>query len=589
MMAAQVVQILGLELGVFLAFFMFVVFMAMILTGFNVAFSFASTALAFAFIGDMSNAISLDVFDPGTLAGQLPTNWARALRSQDLLAVPLFVMMGAILERSGMAERLLNAFGLLMGSIRGGVAAAVIVVGTLLAAATGVVAATVIVMGLLSLPAMVRLGYDNKLATGAITASGTLAQMLPPSIVLILLAGELGVGIIGLFAGAVLPGLLLSALYIAYTLFVSLIRPEVGPVMPAEERTLAGNPTTRTAAIIGTLLALVVFLVMLLIGLVPALVGAAIVGSISFALVARFRMLTTELVVSIVPTLVLIAGVLISIFRGLATPSESGAVGVFGALILAAMNYWFDKLLVADGAEHIEPHWKLDWEAIKAAGRSTANITILVMTLLFASLFFRLMFQELGGADQAAAWLADIPGGKLGFVVVAMIAVFLLGINLEFLEITFIVVPIFIPAFIALEFTEQEIVWFAVLMAVNLNMAFISPPVGFSLFYLQSVAPPEVKTADIHRGAIPFMGLQILALIILGVLPSITNFSYCFFNTNAPDQFCTGADSGAFWPMVVMGSILAFIVATGIAGTLRGGRGGPDTNPAVAATAPTAS
>lgn len=586
MIAAQIVEILGLELGVFLAMLMFVVFMVMILTGYNVAFSFASTALVFAFIGDMSNAISLDVFDPGTLAGQLPTNWARALRSQELLAVPLFVLMGAILERSGMAERLLNAFGLLMGSIRGGVAAAVIVVGTLLAAATGVVAATVIVMGLLSLPSMVRLGYDHRLATGAITASGTLAQMLPPSIVLILLAGELGVGIIGLFAGAVLPGLLLSALYIAYTLIVSLARPDLGPTMPPEERMLAGNPSTRTAAIIGAVLGAVVFLVMLLVGLRPAIIAGLIVAVISFALVARFKMLTTELVVSIVPTLVLIAGVLVSIFQGLATPSESGAVGVFGALILAGMNHWFDRLLVADGAEHIEPRWRLDREALVEAGRSTANITILVMTLLFASLFFRLMFQELGGADQAAAWLSDIPGGKLGFVIVAMIAVFLLGINLEFLEITFIVVPIFVPAFQALEFTEQEIVWFAVLMAVNLNMAFISPPVGFSLFYLQSVAPDEVKTADIHRGAIPFMGLQIVALVILGILPSITNFSYCFFNTNAPEQYCTGADSGGFWPLVVMGSILGVIVVTGLAGTMfsGGGRSGPSATATAAAT-----
>ncbi|MEM7338835.1 MAG: TRAP transporter large permease subunit [Actinomycetota bacterium] len=588
MIAAQIVEILGLELGVFLAMVMFLIFMIMILTGFNVAFSFAATALAFAFIGDMSNAISLDVFDPGTLAGQLPTNWARSLRSQELLAVPLFVLMGAILERSGMAERLLNAFGLLMGSIRGGVAAAVIVVGTLLAAATGVVAATVIVMGLLSLPAMVRLGYDNRLATGAITASGTLAQMLPPSIVLILLAGELGVGIIGLFAGAVLPGLLLSSLYIAYTLFISLLRPELGPVMPPEERMLEGNPSTRTAAIIGVVLGLMVFLVVLLIGFTPAVIGGLIVGLVSFALVARFGMLTTELVVSIVPTLMLIAGVLISIFQGLATPSESGAVGVFGALILAGTNHWFDRLLIADGAQHIEPAWKLNRQALIDAGRSTANITILVMTLLFASLFFRLMFQELGGADQAAAWLSDIPGGKVGFVIVAMIAVFLLGINLEFLEITFIVVPIFVPAFVALEFTEQEIVWFAVLMAVNLNMAFISPPVGFSLFYLQSVAPPEVKTADIHRGAIPFMGLQILALIVLGLLPSITNFSYCFFNANAPESFCTGADSSATWPLIVMGSIVTFIILTGVAGSLRGGQGGGGAGATVPVTSQTA-
>ncbi len=538
MLAAQIVQILGLDLGVFLSLLMFVVFMVLILSGYNVAFCFAATALAFAFIGDMANAISFNTFDPGTLAGQLPSNWAKSIESPELLAVPLFVLMGAILERSGLAERLLNAFGLLMGSLRGGVAAAVIVVGTLLAAATGVVAATVIVMGLLSLPAMVKLGYDHKLATGAITASGTLAQLLPPSIVLILLAGELGVGIIGLFAGALLPGLLLSGLYILYTLGISLVRPEVGPVMPEEDRRLAGNPTPRTAFIIAAALASVVFLVGLLLSLQAALVGAAVVFVASVIIVIIGNMLVAEVLVSIVPVLVLIAGVLISIFSGTATPSESGAVGVLGALILSGLNHLFDRLLSGDGAEHITAGWKLDWPAIKAAARSTANITILVMTLLFCSLFFRLMFQELGGSAQVAEWLSSIPGGKLGFVVVAMIAVFLLGINLEFLEITFIVVPIFVPAMALLEFTDQEIVWFAVLMAVNLNMAFISPPVGFSLFYLQSVAPPEVKTADIHKGALPFMGLQILALFILGFVPGITNFSYCFFNPNAPPDLC---------------------------------------------------
>ena len=538
MIAAQLVQIMGLDLGVFLALMMFIVFMALILSGYNVAFCFAATGLAFAFIGDMANAISVNTFDPGTLAGQLPSNWAKSIESPELLAVPLFVLMGAILERSGLAERLLNAFGLLMGSLRGGVAAAVIVVGTLLAAATGVVAATVIVMGLLSLPAMVKLGYDHKLATGAIIASGTLAQLLPPSIVLILLAGELGVGIIGLFAGALLPGLMFSGLYIVYTLGISLLKPEVGPVMPDEQRRLSGNPSAKTALIIGASLAGVVFLVGLLLSLKVALIGAAAVFVFSVIVVSIGNMLVSEVLVSIVPVLVLIAGVLISIFSGTATPSESGAVGVLGALILSGLNHLFDRLLTADGAQHITPGWKLNWAAIKEAARSTANITILVMTLLFCSLFFRLMFQELGGSAQVAEWLSSIPGGKLGFVIVAMIAVFLLGINLEFLEITFIVVPIFVPAMALLEFTDQEIVWFAVLMAVNLNMAFISPPVGFSLFYLQSVAPPEVKTADIHKGALPFMGLQIVALFILGVVPGITNFSYCFFNPNAPPELC---------------------------------------------------
>lgn len=518
----------GLDLGVFLSLVMFAVFMLMILTGYNVAFSFAATSVAFAFIGDLT-----DTFDPGTLGGQLPSNWASSIESPELLAVPLFVLMGAILERSGLAERLLNAFGLLMGSLRGGVAAAVIVVGTLLAAATGVVAATVIVMGLLSLPAMVRLGYDHRLATGVITASGTLAQLLPPSIVLILLAQQLGVGILGLFAGALIPGLLLSGIYILYTLGISYLRPTMGPAMPPEERQLEGNPGLRAGLIIASALAGVVFLVMLLISLRAALASVPIVFLASLAIVVFGRMLAAEVLVAIVPVLVLIAGVLISIFQGVATPSESGAVGVFGALILAGLNYLFDRVLVAEGASHISPHWKLDRTALRDAGQSTANITILVMTLLFASLFFRMMFRELGGADQTAEWLSRIQGGKIGFVIVAMIAVFILGINLEFLEITFIVVPIFVPAMELLEFTDVERIWFAVLMAVNLNMAFISPPVGFSLFYLQSVAPEEVKTADIHRGALPFMGLQIVALIILGLFPGIVEFSFELFSANA--------------------------------------------------------
>ncbi len=519
----MMLAILGLELGVFLSLMMFVVFMAMILIGYNVAFSFAATGLAFAFIGDLT-----DTFKVETLGG-LPLRWASALENPELLAVPLFVLMGAILERSGLAERLLNAFGFLMGPLRGGVAAAVIVVGTLLAAATGVVAATVIVMGLLSLPAMVRLGYDHKLATGAITASGTLAQMLPPSIVLILLAQQLGVGILGLFAGALIPGLLLSGLYIAYALGISALKPEVGPSMPKSEREMAGNPGTKAALIIGLCLGIIVFLVMLLISPRLALIGFAGTFVFSFLVVSFGKMLAAEVLVSIVPVIVLIVGVLVSIFQGVATPSESGAVGVFGALVLAVLNYVFDRLLVSEGAEHIDPRWRLTKTALKEAGTSTANITILVMTLLFASTFFSLMFFQLGGSDQTSEWLTAISGSKGVFVLIAMVAVFLLGINLEFLEITFIVVPIFVPAMEELGFTNLEKIWFAVLMAVNLNMAFISPPVGFSLFYLQSVAPPEVKTADIHKGAIPFMVLQGVALVVLGLVPGITEFSFNLF------------------------------------------------------------
>ncbi len=464
-----------MDLGVALSMAMFVIFIGLILIGYNVAFSFAATALLFSFIGDLAG-----VFDPTSL-NVLPGRWFGAVSDSTLLAVPFFVLMGAILERSGLAERLLTAIGMLLGPLKGGVAAAVILVGTLLAAATGVVAATVIVMGLLSLPTMVRLGYDHKLATGAIIASGTLAQLLPPSLVLILLAQQMGVGILGLFAGALIPGLMLSGLYVAYALGVSYVRPGVGPAMPVAERTLTG------------------------------------------------KVLALEVLFSVVPIILLIVGVLFSIFQGIATPSESGAVGVFGALVLAVLAFQFDKVLVRAGATHVVPRWRLTRKALREAARSTANVSILVMTLLFASSFFSLMFLRLGGSDATADFLAGIGGGKTGFVLVAMVAVFLLGINLEFLEITFIVVPIFLPAMDALGFTVQEKIWFTVLMAVNLNMAFISPPVGFSLFYLQSVAPPEVKTADIHKGAIPFMVLQGVALLLLGFFPGIVQTSFDLF------------------------------------------------------------
>ncbi len=525
---------LGLDWGVFLSLIMFAVFMVLILTGYNVAFSFASVSVAFAFIGDLTDAFRVESLS--TLSNQ----WFSAVSDSTLLAVPLFVLMGAILERSGLAERLLNAIGLLMGPLRGGVAAAVVIVGTLLAAATGVVAATVIVMGLLSLPAMVRLGYDHKLATGAITASGTLAQLLPPSIVLILLAQQLGVGILGLFAGALLPGLLLSGLYVAYVLGVAYLKPDLAPALPPEERNLEGNPSIQTKALLAFILSSMVFFVLILRGASPdttnalsvALIGAGLAFAAFFGFMAMTKMLGTEVLVSIVPTVVLIVGVLFSIFSGIATPSESGAVGVLGALILTFLNRLVDNQLVKEGAEHIEKEWKLTPTALRAAGVSTANITILVMTLLFCSTFFRLMFRELGGADQVSTWLSSVGGGKWGFVAIAMIAVFILGINLEFLEITFIVVPIFVPAMAELQFTDAEIIWFAMLMAVNLNMAFISPPVGFSLFYLQSVAPPEVKTADIHKGAIPFMVLQGIALIVLMIFDDIVFTSIRIFAPN---------------------------------------------------------
>lgn len=515
--------ILGLELGVFMALLMFAIFLGLILSGYNVAYCFAGTALVFAYLGDL-----LDVFNPDSLR-TLPTQWFSSFSDPTLLSVPLFVMMGAILERSGLAERLLTAIGLVMGNLRGGVAAAVVIVGTLLAAATGVVAATVIVMGILSLPTMVRLGYNHQLATGAIVAAGTLAQLIPPSLVLILISQQMNIGILGLFAAAFMPGMMLAGLYVIYVLVISWLKPSYGPAMPAEERKLAGNPSRAVKVEISLILSVLVGTVFLLISPRTSIIAGGLTFVLTLAVLLVGKMLVAEVLVSIVPALVLIIGVLTAIFQGVATPSESGAVGVFGALILGLTNKRISRLLRDSGALHIGDNWGLTWAGLRSAGISTANVVVLVLTLLFASKFFSLMFFQLGGSDQMSSWLSSIGGGKLGFVIISMIVIFLLGVNLEFIEITFIVVPIFVPAMEVLGFTADEKLWFAVLMAVNLNIAFISPPVGFSLFYLQSVKPPEVKTADIHKGALPFMALQILALGILMVFPGIVNFSLNVF------------------------------------------------------------
>ncbi len=429
-----------------LAIIMFAIFMALIVIGYPVAFSFALTAIAFTMLGLWLGDIRVQQLNA------LPSRWFGYISDQNLLAIPFFVYMGSIFEKSGQAERLLTAVGRLMGPLRGGLALTVVLVGTMLAAATGVVAATVIMMGLLSLPAMVRYGYDHRLATGVIAASGTLAQLIPPSLVLIVLASTTrGVSVGGLFRGAIIPGLMLSGLYALYVIYVAIRYPDRAPALPLSER--------------------------------QAYRGWALVR---------------ESLVAIVPPVVLIFCVLGAIFQGIATPSEVGSVGAIVAALLALMNR------------------RLTWKVIGDAGRATANICGLVMMMLLASNFFAFVFDALGGQDLVTRWLTDLPGGKWGFIIIANIAVFLLGVNLEFLEISFIVMPIFTP--IAAEL-GIDLVWFLVMMAVNLNIAFISPPVGFSLFYLQSVKPPEVKTIDIHRGALPFCGLQIVALILVMLIP----------------------------------------------------------------------
>ena len=433
---------------------MFDFFLVLILSGYPVAFSFAGTGILFGLIG-----VSTGLF-PLARLGLLHNKWFGSMSDFTLLAIPFFVFMGAVFEKSGLAEDLLTTIGQLLGSLRGGLALAVVIVGTLLAAATGVVAATVIVMGILSLPIMIKYGYNHKLATGIIIASGTMAQLLPPSLVLVVLSDQVGVSVGDLFLGALVPGLLLSGLYALYVVYVAIVRPEDAPALPPEARNIHGMELFR------------------------------------------------KTLVSVVPPLFLIFAVLGSIFGGFATPTEAGAVGAAGACLLAALNR------------------NLNWSTIKQSARQTSNITALVLMILFCSAFFGLIFDQLGGQKIAKEWLTGIPGGFWSFIIVANIAVFLLGINLEFLEISFIVMPLFVPSALALAVEQTHVepslmlVWFSVMMAINLNMAFISPPVGFSLFYLQSVAPPEVETADIHKGALPFMVLQGIALLIVMFFPS---------------------------------------------------------------------
>ncbi len=428
-----------------LAIIMFALFLILILSGYPVAFSFAGTAIVFFIIGYFAGAVN-----PLALNGLFNQWFGNSLNNFTFLAIPFFVFMGAVFEKSGLAERLLTTIGMAMGPLRGGMAVAVVFVGTLLAAATGVVAATVIVMGLLALPVMVRYNYNHRLATGVIVGSGTLAQLIPPSLVLIVLASFLPVSVGELFAGALIPGVMLALLYAAYAVAIAYIRPNYAPAIPKEERTLHGWGLIR------------------------------------------------EILVAVIPPILLIFAVLGSIFFGIATASEAGSVGALGAVLLA-LGYR-----------------NFSWKLIRDAARSTANITSLVLQILFASTFFALVFDRLGGQGLITEWLTAIPGGFWGFVIAANIIVFLLGINLEFLEISFSVMPLFVPAALTL---GVDLVWFTVMMAINLNMAFISPPVGFSLFYLQSVAPPEVKTKDIHLGALPFMALQGVGLILVMIFP----------------------------------------------------------------------
>jgi tripartite ATP-independent transporter DctM subunit len=435
--------------GDWLAPLMFVVVMLFIFLGYPVAFSLGGAALFFAVLG-----VELGYFDWNLLYA-FPERVFGVMSNYVLLAVPYFIFMGTLLEKSKLAEDLLHTIGLLFGRVRGGLALAVVFVGTLLAAATGVVGASVVAMGLISLPVMMRYRYSPELATGVITAAGTLGQIIPPSIVLVVLADQLGVSVGDLFLGSLVPGLAPAGLYACFIGVVAMVRPASAPALPAAERTLDG------------------------------------------------RQLARRLAVAMVPPLTLVLVVLGSIFAGVATPTEAGALGALGAMALAAL------------------HRRLSMQALRETMAETARLTSMVLFLLIGSTAFALVFRGLYGDVWIEDLLTNLPGGKIGLLIVANLAIFILGFFIDFFEIAFIIVPLLVPAALALGIDP---VWFGVMIAMNLQTSFLTPPFGFAIFYLRGVCPPEITTLQMYRGVVPFVAIQIVALVLVIVFPGLAMF-----------------------------------------------------------------
>jgi TRAP-type mannitol/chloroaromatic compound transport system permease large subunit len=492
---------------------MFAALVVFLLSGFPVAFSLAANGLMFALVG-----IELGLLKPELLQA-LPNRLFGIMANDTLLAIPFFTFMGLILERSGMAEDLLDTIGQLFGPLRGGVAYAVIFVGALLAATTGVVAASVISMGLISLPVMLRYGYDRRIASGVIAASGTLAQIIPPSLVLIVMADQLGRSVGDMYQAAFLPGLLLTVMYALYVLAVSLIRPEALPALPLEARNLrekdGSSGIVSLFAVIGAgILAGWLFNKFYLVTKPTLKPDEAIVysGVVTVLLTYTLAILNNKLklgllsklaekvVLVLVPPLALIFLVLGTIFVGIATPTEGGGMGALGALILALMNR------------------RLSNDLLKQAMNSTTRLSCFVLFILIGSSVFSLVFRGVNGDLWVEHLLTSLPGGTVGFLIVVNILFFGLAFFLDFFELAFILVPLVGPVADKLGI---DLIWFGVLLSVNMQTSFMHPPFGFALFYLRSVAPKEVKTSDIYWGAAPFVGIQVLMVALIIAFPTL--------------------------------------------------------------------
>jgi TRAP-type mannitol/chloroaromatic compound transport system permease large subunit len=503
---------------------MFASLIFFLLIGYPVAFSLAANGLVFFVIG-----VWLAPWSGGNITLDWPLLFAMPERlwgimsNETLLAIPFFTFMGIVLERSGMAEDLLETIGQLFGPVRGGLAYAVIIVGALLAATTGVVAASVIAMGLISLPIMLRYGYDRRVASGVIAASGTLAQIIPPSLVLIVLADQLGRSVGDMYKGAMLPGLVLTLLYIGYVFVMTIIRPKSVPALPLEARTLGGGITSLLLALaagIAIAYGAVVYLTPSH-GTDADILGAAIgIGAIYLAAVLDkvsglnlMSRLAQQVIIVLIPPLALIFLVLGTIFLGIATPTEGGAMGAVGALALAAMKR------------------RLSLDVIKQALAATTRLSSFVMFILVGARVFSLTFYGVNGHIWVEHLLTSLPGGELGFLIAVSALVFFLAFFLDFFELAFIIVPLLAPA---AERLGIDLIWFGVILGVNMQTSFMHPPFGFALFYLRSVAPRDryadkqtgkmmdpVTTGQIYWGAVPFVFIQVAMIAVVIAFPGL--------------------------------------------------------------------
>ena len=516
---------------------MFASMILFLLFGFPVAFALAANGILFGLIG-----IELGLLH-GALFQALPERIFGIMANDTLLAVPFFTFMGLILERSGMAEDLLDTIGQLFGPIRGGLAIAVIFVGALLAATTGVVAASVISMGLISLPIMLRYGYDHRLATGVIAASGTLAQIIPPSLVLIIMADQLGRSVGDMYKGAFIPAFALIAMYALFIVGLAIFKPALVPALPPEARTYRepdGSSGMRSLGVFGLFVTIIAVTFGLYYGEIMSALGGteikpaldetivvALTGGTLFAFFAAvvnkvtgmglLSRITERVTFVLIPPLALIFLVLGTIFLGVATPTEGGAMGAVGGMAMALVR------------------GKLDMPLLKHALEATARLSCFVLFILIGSTIFSFTFTAVDGQIWVEHLFDKLPGGEIGFLVFVNAVIFFLGFFIDFFEIAFILIPLLAPV---ADKMGIDLVWFGVLLAMNLQTSFLTPPFGFALFYLRSVAPAKdytdrvtsklvkgVRTMDIYRGSIPFVIMQIAMVVALIVFPGLVTFS----------------------------------------------------------------